>query len=156
MLFRSAYITTIVAAPILEEILCRGFLFGAFNRRWGVKLSILLSALFFGLIHFDLATAVVATVAGIILGVLYVRTSSIFASMIVHAINNAMAFTLIVLEKENVPFREVIGNDTIYYTIYGVAAVIFIAASVEAFLKLRTTKEKPKVEVAEEPTTEAE
>ena len=137
-----AYITTIASAPILEELLCRGFLFGTFNRRWGVGVSILLSALFFGLIHFDLATAVVATMAGIIFGVLYVRTFSIFASMTVHAINNALAFMLIVLGKENTPFREVVGDDRIYYIIYGVAALIFVVASVEAVFKLRAMRKR--------------
>jgi membrane protease YdiL (CAAX protease family) len=141
-----ACVTTIGFAPILEEILCRGLLFETFNKRWGVKLSILFSALFFGLIHFDLATVVVATVAGMIFGVLYVRTSSIFASMIVHAINNALALTLISLGKDNVMFREIIGNDTIYYTVYGVAVLIFIAASVEAFFELKNKKERPKTE----------
>lgn len=141
-----ACVTTIGFAPILEEILCRGLLFETFNKRWGVKLSILFSALFFGLIHFDLATVVVATVAGMIFGVLYVRTSSIFASMIVHAINNALALTLISLGKDNVMFREIIGNDTIYYTVYGVAVLIFIAASVDAFFKLKNKKERPKTE----------
>lgn len=141
-----ACVTTIGFAPILEEILCRGLLFETFNKRWGVKLSILFSALFFGLIHFDLATVVVATVAGMIFGVLYVRTSSIFASMIVHAINNALALTLISLGKDNVMFREIIGNDTIYYTVYGVVVLIFIAASVEAFFELKNKKERPKTE----------
>jgi membrane protease YdiL (CAAX protease family) len=145
-----AYITTIGFAPILEEILCRGLLFEAFHKRWGVKISILLSALFFGIIHFDPATAVVALFAGLIFGVLYVRTSSIFASMIVHAINNALAFMLITIEKDDVPLREIVGNDKIYYIIYGVAAVIFIAASVEAFFKLRAKKEEPATETTEE------
>ena len=136
-----ACITTIGVAPILEEILCRGVLFEAFNKRWGVKLSIFFSALFFGLIHFDLATVVVATVAGMIFGTLYVRTSSIFASMIVHAVNNAFAFTLIVLGKDNVMLKDVIGNDNVYYAVYGVAVLIFVAASVEAFFKLKPKKE---------------
>ena len=151
-----ACITTICFAPILEEILCRGLLFETFNKRWGVKLSIFLSALFFGLIHFDLATIVVATVAGMIFGVLYVRTSSIFASMIVHAINNAVAFTLIVIGKDNVMLKDIIDNDVVYYAVYGVAALIFVAASVEAFFKLRSKKEEPNVKVVAVETASVE
>jgi membrane protease YdiL (CAAX protease family) len=143
-----AYITTIGFAPILEELLCRGVLLEAFNKRWGVKLSILFSALFFGLIHFDPATVVVATVAGLIFGALYVRTSSIFTTIIVHAINNTLAYMLIVIGKDNVPLKEILGNDTLYYTIYGIAAAIFIAASVDAFFRLRSKKLSPKAEDA--------
>lgn len=131
-----AYVTAIAFAPILEEILCRGVWYETFHKRLGIKWSILISALFFGLIHGDPATMVVATVAGMIFGVLYVRTSSIFASMIVHAINNALAFTLTVCGKSEVSLREMIGNDEIYYIVYGVAVLIFLAASVEAFFKL--------------------
>ena len=68
-----AAFTAIVSAPILEELLCRGVLFEVLNRRWGVKVSILISALFFGLLHFSPANAIVAIVAGLIFGVLYVH-----------------------------------------------------------------------------------
>ena len=152
-----ACITTIGFAPILEEILCRGLLFETFNKRWGVKLSILFSALFFGLIHFDLATLVVATVAGMIFGVLYVRTSSIFASIIVHAVNNALAFTLIVTGNDNVMLKDFIGNNTLYYIIYSLAVVIFVVASVEAFYMLKAKKKEAEAkteEVAEQTAEE--
>lgn len=158
-----ACVTTTLFAPILEELLCRGLLFETFRNRWGIKLSILLSALLFGAIHFDIYTTIVATVAGVIFGVLYVRTSSIFASITVHAINNAMAFTLIILDKGDTSFREIIGNDTIYYIVYGVAAIIFIAASVEAYFKLKTKQKElavadsePKAEGAVAETTSEE
>lgn len=131
-----ACFTAVISAPILEEVLCRGVLFETMRNRWGVKGAILFSSLFFGLIHLDLATAVVATVAGVILGVLYVRTSSIYASMIVHSINNAMAFTMINFENENTSFSEVVGGGTAYYILYGVAFLIFAAASVEAYFKI--------------------
>ncbi|MBQ5647589.1 MAG: CPBP family intramembrane metalloprotease [Alistipes sp.] len=146
-----AYVTAIVSAPVLEEILCRGVVFGTLRRRLGVKMSILLSALFFGLLHFDYSTAIVATVAGLIFGVLYVRTSSIFASMIVHSINNALAFVLIVWEVGDLTFRELINNDKIYHIVYGVAAVIFVAASIEACVKVLFKKpEKQNLQGAEE------
>ena len=151
-----AYITTIGIAPLLEEILCRGVLYESFRNRWGIKVSILLSALFFGLIHFDLATAVVATMAGLIFGVLYVRTSSIFASIIVHAINNALAFALVVVGKDNTPLREMIGDDKIYYIVYGVAAFIFVVAWVEALFKLRAKRLELKAEKEAAAAAEAE
>ena len=145
-----AYITTIVSAPIIEELMCRGVILETIRKRWGIGLAIVVSALFFGLIHVAPATILVATVAGLIFGVLYVRTSSIFTSIIVHAINNAIAFTLVVLEKEDVPLRTMIGNDTIYYIVYAVAAVLFVAATVEACFKLKSLKVEAEKKVAEE------
>lgn len=145
-----AYITTIVSAPIIEELMCRGVILETIRKRWGIGLAIVVSALFFGLIHVAPATILVATVAGLIFGVLYVRTSSIFTSMIVHAVNNAIAFTLVVLEKDEVPLRTMIGNDTIYYIVYAVAAVLFVAATVEACFKLKSLKEEAEKKAVEE------
>lgn len=142
-----AIITAVFSAPILEEVLCRGILFETLRKGWGLGISILVPSLFFGMIHGDIATVVVAAVSGMIFGVLYLRTSSIFTTIIVHSINNAMAFTLINFEMDKVPFKDIVGGGTNYYISYGVAAAIFIAASVEAYFKVfRTKKEQKEIE----------
>lgn len=130
-----AAFTAIVSAPILEELLCRGVLFEVLNRRWGVKVSILVSALFFGLLHIgNLANAVVAIVAGFIFGALYVRTSSLYVTIIIHAINNALAFALISFGMDDMSFAEMLGNGMVYYVVYALSAVLFVGASVEAWI----------------------
>ena len=139
-----AIITTVIAAPILEEVLCRGILFETLRKGWGVGISILVPSLFFGMIHGDIATMIVAAVSGLIFGVLYLRTSSIFTTIIVHSINNAMAFTLINFEMDKVPFKDIVGGGANYYICYGVAAVIFVAASVEAYFKVFKAKKEQK------------
>ena len=140
-----ACFTAVVTAAISEELLCRGLLFETLNRRWSVITSILFSALFFGLIHFDPATAVIAMVAGVIFGVLYVRTSSLYTTIIIHAINNALAFALISFGVGDVPFSEILGGGVMYYILYGVAVVIFVGASVEAYFSVF----KPKQQITE-------
>ena len=137
-----AAFTAIVSAPILEELLCRGVLFEVLNKRWGVKVSILVSALFFGLLHFNPANAIVAVVAGLIFGVLYVRTSSLYATIIIHAINNAIAFALISVGMDDMSFAELLGGGVLYYVVYALSAVIFVAASVEAWLKVLRNKNR--------------
>ena len=137
-----AAFTAIASAPIFEELLCRGLLFEVLNKRWGVKVSILISAVFFGLLHLDPANAIVAIVAGLILGTLYVRTSSLYATIIIHAINNAIAFALISFGMEELSFEEMLGGGTLYYVIYALAAVIFAGASVEAWFKVLRNKAK--------------
>ena len=137
-----AAFTAIVSAPILEELLCRGVLFEVLNRRWGVKVSILISALFFGLLHFSPANAIVAIVAGLIFGVLYVRTSSLYVTIIIHAINNAIAFALISFGIDDMSFAEMLGGGTLYYVVYAVAAVIFVGSSVEAWFNVLKNKNR--------------
>ena len=135
-----ACFTAVFTAAVAEELLCRGLIFETLHKRWGVKTSILFSSLFFGFIHFDPATAIIALVAGVIFGVLYVRTSSLYTTIIIHAINNAFAFALISFGVGDVSFREVVGGGLLYYILYGVAVAIFVACSVEAYLKVFRAK----------------
>lgn len=137
-----AAFTAIVSAPILEELLCRGVLFEVLNKRWSVRVSILISALFFGLLHFSPANAIVAVVAGLIFGVLYVRTSSLYITIIIHAINNALAFALISFGIDDMSFAEMLGGGLVYYVVYALAAVIFVGASVEAWFKVLKKSKK--------------
>lgn len=135
-----ACFTAVVSSAVLEELLCRGVIFEVFRKRWGIKRTILFSSLFFGLIHLDIATAIVAVVAGMIFGVLYVRTSSLYTTIIIHSINNAMAFALICFGVGDVSFSEIVGGGVTYYILYGVAMAIFIACSVEAYFRVFRTK----------------
>lgn len=137
-----ACFTAVISSAVLEELLCRGLIFETFRKRWGIKTSILFSSLFFGLIHLDVATMVVAVVAGIIFGVLYVRTASLYTTIIIHSINNAMAFALICFGVGDISLREIIGDGIPYYVAYGVAAVIFLTASIEAYISVFSQKNK--------------
>ena len=140
-----ACFTAVISSAVLEELLCRGLIFETFHKRWGVKTSILFSSLFFGLIHLDPATAIIAVVAGMIFGVLYVRTSSLYTTIIIHSVNNAMAFALICFGVGDVSFSEIVGGGATYYILYGVAVVIFTAASIEAYFRVF----KPKKQITE-------
>lgn len=131
-----ACFTAVISSAVLEELLCRGLIFETLHKRWGAKTSILFSSLFFGLIHLDLATAIVAMVAGMIFGVLYVRTSSLYTTIIIHSINNAMAFALICFGVGDMSLYDIIGGGEIYWAAYGVAATIFLTCSIEAYLKV--------------------
>lgn len=141
-----ACITAVGTAAILEELLCRGLVYEVLHKRWGVKTSILFSSLFFGLIHFDVATAIVAVVAGMIFGVMYVRTSSLYATIIMHAINNALAFAMICFGVGDMSLYEIVGEGTLYYVIYAISAVIFIVAFVEAYFTVFKSRKKTIIE----------
>lgn len=137
-----AWVTVMVSAPVLEELLCRGLLYETMRKRWSVALSIAVSALFFGAIHGDLSAAIVAMVAGAIFSTLYERTSSIFTTIIVHSINNALAYALMCFGLGDASFRYMFGGGLLYYVVYAVAVVIFVVASVEAYFKLSKQKNR--------------
>ena len=136
-----AWVTVAVLAPVLEELLCRGLIFGVIRNRWGVVLATIVSALFFGLIHGDPSAILVAFIAGLIFGLIYVRTSSIFSTMIIHSINNVVAFSIMCLGFENISWSDIVGGGVAYYALYGGAVVIFIAATIEACFKVLRRRE---------------
>ncbi|MCC8034370.1 MAG: CPBP family intramembrane metalloprotease [Rikenellaceae bacterium] len=124
-----AMLTTIVMAPLLEEILFRGILQQNLTGGFGKLKGILMASAVFGLIHMIPQQAINAFFIGIILGYLYVRSGSLVTPIIIHALNNAIAFLVLILSRGDVKFtREMFTNETFYWIIYGVCCMVFILA----------------------------
>ncbi len=95
-----------IFAPIFEEWLCRGMILrGLLNyervTKEGEKVrglkpiwAIVISALFFALIHMNPWQAIPAFTLGILFGYVYYRTGSLKLTMLMHFSNNTMALTL--------------------------------------------------------------
>lgn len=84
-------ITVIVAAPIVEEPMFRGFVL----RGWlpvGSGAAVLVSGVLFGMLHGQLAQLVALIIVGVLLGVVALRSGSIFPPMVLHATFNAISF----------------------------------------------------------------
>lgn len=79
----------IAAVPaIFEELLARGLIMRGYEG-YGAKHAITISALLFGLMHYDLTNLIFPIFLGLILGFVVYRTNSIFSGIIVHFVNNA-------------------------------------------------------------------
>ena len=85
-----AAIVAVVAAPISEELLFRGFLQPALGRWTGRWLAILLSAAFFAAAHMDLYAMPLLLVLGIALAYVYDRTRSLAAPVALHMAFNGI------------------------------------------------------------------
>ena len=83
----------IVLGPFAEEVFFRGFVMAGLARRWGPVVGIVASSLLFSLAHGSVALIVPIFVAGSLLGWLYLRTGSLWGSIMVHMAQNAVAFT---------------------------------------------------------------
>jgi sodium transport system permease protein len=82
---------------VCEELAFRGFILAGLERGHRTRSAILLSALLFGFLHVLLSLfqqLFNATVLGVVLGLLAVRSRSILPGMLFHFINNAMAVAL--------------------------------------------------------------
>ena len=82
----------VVLAPLGEEILFRGFLQKFLEEHWqDVTRAVLVTSLFFAIIHLNPFWLIQIYMLGVILGFLAWRTGSIWAGFILHAANNLVA-----------------------------------------------------------------
>jgi membrane protease YdiL (CAAX protease family) len=84
-----------VIAPIAEEVLFRGFMFGALRNWRGPIVSAVITGIVFGAIHAggtEVEFLVPLALLGVFLALLRWRTGSLLPCMVVHAFNNSIAF----------------------------------------------------------------
>lgn len=77
---------------LCEELLCRGFLLHSFIPRFGKWGAVIVTGVAFGLLHMDPYRLVATTFLGILMGMIVIRTGSIYPAMLAHAANNALSF----------------------------------------------------------------
>ena len=90
-----AFILLAVIAPIAEEIVFRGFLYGKLRIMVPKWLAIILTSLAFGLIHFQWNVGISVFCMSVVTCILREITGTIYAGMLVHIINNGVAFYLV-------------------------------------------------------------
>lgn len=87
---------SLIAAPFVEEVFFRGFIFGGFKRPLGAGVSILLSGLIFGAFHLANPDGLLVFVPISLIGMLfawgYFYSGSLMAPMIAHFFFNLVSF----------------------------------------------------------------
>ncbi len=87
------YAFLLLEAPLLEEPLFRGVIFGGFSRIMPIWLAMALSGFLFAFVHVNAATFIPLWFLGVAFAWLYVRTGTLLAPMAVHFIFNAVNLT---------------------------------------------------------------
>jgi len=92
-----AVIAALSLAGVCEEFAFRGFLQSAINRRYSFIPAVVISAVTFGLFHFDpqLVYILSALVAGLVLGYIYYRWNSYLVSAIAHSTVNLVVLAVL-------------------------------------------------------------
>ncbi|MGF9881508.1 type II CAAX endopeptidase family protein [Bacillus albus] len=83
-----ALISIVLLAPLVEEFVFRYAAINILTRRFTQTWSILISSLFFSIMHFDFPFIFGYFLIGIVLALVYVRTNRLLVSFFVHAIMN--------------------------------------------------------------------
>lgn len=89
-------ISSLVLAPLLEELLFRGVIQEYLYRKNGFILSVLITSLLFSIHHLTISQLVYTFLAGLYYGVLYYKTRSLTYCMIAHSFYNLLCFFVVI------------------------------------------------------------
>lgn len=134
-----AVLCAVGLAPLFEEVLCRGVILESVRAKYGVGAALFLPALFFAVLHGHPALAFNAFVMGLILGFVYIESDSIFATILLHALNNGLAFLLIAMGWEEVGLRWLLGCGVLYWAVYAAVLALFLLSGVMIYRRLSRT-----------------
>lgn len=122
---------------ICEELAFRGFVLSGFRHLGHKWRAIAYSALFFGLTHAILQQSIMATLVGVVIGLIAVQSGSLLPGIVFHIIHNALTISTLklgdLLERWPI-FRKVIsledgkcGYDTTLIVVAGLVAFVLLA-----------------------------
>jgi uncharacterized protein len=117
-------IVVVIIAPLFEEIFFRGFILQRFAIKWGNGVAIVLSSIFFGLLHLN---PIGLFLFSIVMSLAYFKTNCLWVPIVMHATNNFFAFTLLLLADYAVDSNETI--DVSIFQNYWQYSLIFISLS---------------------------
>ena len=118
-----------IFAPISEELMLRGTLFTENERLLPYKWAIILNGIVFGVFHFNLFQGAYALIGGIVFCAVYYYTESIYASILLHMINNT--FSVVISS-----------NEVVVQSFSSIFGIVMLVCMVLMFVFLKDFKKK--------------
>jgi membrane protease YdiL (CAAX protease family) len=137
------YVAIGMLAPLAEEIVFRGAILRRLLSVLGDKkhwVAILISALLFGAVHANSAQFVHAALLGLLLGWMYYRTDSIVPGVVLHWVNNTVAYLAsnFMPGTEDATLSQLAGGQTMRIVLYLVFSLcIFFPALYQLNTRLK-------------------
>lgn len=117
----SAFVYSVIVAPVAEEILCRGMIM-PYLEKYGKAFAVLITAMLFGLLHQNIVQLPITIMIGILFGYLAQRYS-LGAAIILHVLNNlSVEITGILGEEYNIMWK----LDEIFLYFCALASIVMI------------------------------
>lgn len=133
-----ALILACLAAPVIEEALFRGVMLRGLAATKGAARGLLIASALFAVVHINPLLFPAAFLLGILLGAVYLRTGSLVASIVLHALYNAGAVALAWLPGR--PQGILAGPRAALPAKLGAIAAGLAVAALGAWLLLRATR----------------
>lgn len=103
MSFLPLWLSMGVAAPVFEEVICRGAVYRSYRRSGSAFRAMILSAVVFACLHMNFNQAAYAVVMGILAVLLVEATGSLWSSIIYHGLINGGNCVLMYVELQMNP-----------------------------------------------------
>mgnify|MGYP004450898787 FL=1 len=100
LFFLGSFLSTVILAPLAEELFFRGVLFSKISSYTTISIGIIISSILFGLLH-GVDGFIGALVFGMCMCILFLKTSNILITMTVHFLNNLIASCLELANLDN-------------------------------------------------------
>lgn len=89
--FGLEFLGSALITPFLEELLHRGVVFGRLRRRMGMWPAVLISALVFAMLHFNIVQFIYAFLLGIVFALFVEKTGRLYPAVVAHIVANGIA-----------------------------------------------------------------
>ena len=133
----SSFLVVAIFAPIFEEWLCRGMVLRGLLTKMKPGWAIVVSALFFAVIHANPWQALNAFLIGLMMGYVYYKTGSLILTMVIHFVNNGTSVILSNIESlKDYDYMIDMMDKSTYYLVVSVS-VIILAACLWAFSRIK-------------------
>ena len=86
----AVFLIVVLVAPLCEEIIYRGLLWGALDRRWGQWVALVVSTVVFALAHFEFTRASLLVVVAIPIALARLYSGGLLASIVAHQVTNLL------------------------------------------------------------------
>ena len=111
---------------------------------WAIVTVVVMAPLFFGIVHVHPTVVVNAFVMGLVLAFIYLRTDSLWSAIILHAINNGIAYLALIAGHGNSMLIDMVGSRTLYVLLYIAALAVFAVSGYMMLVSLRRLKAEEK------------
>ena len=126
----ASFLVVAIFAPIFEEWLCRGMVLRGLLTKMKPVWAIVISALFFAVIHANPWQALNAFLIGLLMGYVYYKTGSLILTMIIHFVNNGTSVIHSNIEAfkdyEDLYWIEILGKQE-FMVVFALSCLILVA-----------------------------
>ena len=133
-------LSAVVLAPLLEEVVFRGYITSGLQYAYGPITAWFISSLIFGIAHGDIAPAINATFCGLVLGFYYMRYRSLMLVIMLHSMNYLTACFLSTVDLDQTPICDILGGGKLYWGIYALCLVVTLLSFVRMYNSLKRLK----------------